>query len=162
MCAPYIKLESLKSYTVRLWEKIYLKQQENLTDRINYEVQSSWTVTSCFWEEIINGQHKVSKWTGWAQNRDGRMSRSTWLNKLESNIAMQWTMCRGSVNRLTELHFPFGLDEFYPYLSAAEKNWPCQSSFSWVLDRWFWMIGWLFLNLWWSFNINFFHVIKER
>lgn len=121
MCAPYIKIKSLKSYTVRLWEKLCLKQQENITDRINYEVQSSWTVTSCFWERIINGQHKASKCTGWAQSRDERMTRSTWLNKLKSNIAIQWTMCRGSVNSLTELHFPFGLDEFYPYLSFAEK-----------------------------------------
>lgn len=61
MCAPYIKLKSLKSCIVRLWEKVCLKQQENITERLNYEVQSIWTLTFCFWEEIINGQHKASK-----------------------------------------------------------------------------------------------------
>lgn len=116
MGASCIKLKSLKNWTVRFWEKVRSRWQENGTDSFNYEVQSSWTVTSCFWEEIINGQPEARKCIGQTQNREGRMSQSTWLSRLGSNTIIWWMVCRGSVNRLTKplFHFPSCLAKFYP------------------------------------------------
>lgn len=88
MGASYIKLRSLKNLTIRLWEKEHFREKENETDRLNYEVQSSWTVASCFWEEIVNGQPEARKYIGLAQNRDGGMSQSTWLSRLGINTAI--------------------------------------------------------------------------
>lgn len=88
MGASCIKLRSLKNWTVRFWEKVHLRWQEKGTDSLNYEVQSSWTVMSCFWEEIINGQPEARKCIGREQNREGGTSQSTWLSRLGSSTAI--------------------------------------------------------------------------
>lgn len=122
--ASCIKFKSLKNWTVKFWGKVHFRWQENGTDSLNYEVQSSWTVTACFWEEIINVQPEARKCIGRAENRESGTSQNTGLSRLGRRTAIQWTVCRRGVNRLTKLlfHFPSGLTKFYPYVYVTRKK----------------------------------------
>lgn len=87
MGACCIKLKPLKYWTsVRFGGEVRLRWQGKGTASLNHEVQSSWTMMSCFWEEIINGQPKGRKCIGWVQNREGGTSQNTWLSRLGSNL----------------------------------------------------------------------------